>query len=66
MQFLDEWLVPTVEPLLPPDALVALRQEVSPAPVSLWETVVQRRLATKTLRMRCVAGVESPIWRSGK
>ena len=46
MQFLDEWLVPTVEPLLPADALVALRQEVAPAPVSLWETAVQRRLVT--------------------
>ena len=46
MQFLDEWLVPTVEPLLPADALAALRQEVSPAPVSLWETAVQRRMVS--------------------
>src|SRR5262245_65768488 len=46
MQFLDEWLVPTVEPLLPADALAALRQEVAPAPVSLWETAVQRRIVT--------------------
>ena len=30
MQFLDEWLVPTVEPLLPADALAALRQETAP------------------------------------
>ena len=44
MQFLDEWLVPTIEPLLPGDALAALRQEVARAPVSLWETVVQRRM----------------------
>jgi type II secretory ATPase GspE/PulE/Tfp pilus assembly ATPase PilB-like protein/CheY-like chemotaxis protein len=44
MQFLDEWLVPTVEPLLPGDALAALRQEPAAAPVSLWETVVQRKL----------------------
>src|SRR5688572_11385219 len=46
MQFLDEWLVPTVEPLLPADALPALRQEAAPAPVSLWETAVQRRLVS--------------------
>ena len=46
MQFLDEWLVPTVEPLLPGDALVALRQEVAPTAVSLWETVVQRRMVS--------------------
>ncbi len=44
MQFLDEWLVPTVEPLLPGDALTALRQEAAPGPVSLWEIVVQRKL----------------------
>ncbi|HEY7613072.1 MAG TPA: type II/IV secretion system protein [Gemmatimonadales bacterium] len=46
MQFLDEWLVHTVEPLLPGDALAALRQEVAPAPVSLWETAVQRKLVS--------------------
>jgi type IV pilus assembly protein PilB len=46
MQFLDEWLVHTVEPLLPADALAALRQEVAPAPASLWETAVQRRLVS--------------------
>ncbi len=44
MQFLDEWLVPTVEPLLPGDTLPALRQETAPGPVSLWETLVQRKL----------------------
>jgi type II secretory ATPase GspE/PulE/Tfp pilus assembly ATPase PilB-like protein/CheY-like chemotaxis protein len=44
MQFLDEWLVPTVEPLLPEDTLAALRQETAPGPVSLWETLVQRKL----------------------
>jgi type II secretory ATPase GspE/PulE/Tfp pilus assembly ATPase PilB-like protein/CheY-like chemotaxis protein len=44
MQFTDEWLVPTIEPLLPDQAIAALRQEQAPAPVSLWETVVQRRL----------------------
>jgi len=44
MQFTDEWLVPTLEPLLPDQAIAALRQEPAPAPVSLWETVVQRRM----------------------
>src|SRR5919106_2744499 len=44
MQFLDEWLVPTVEPLLPDGALAALRRETAPGPVSLWETLVQRKL----------------------
>ena len=44
MQFTDEWLVPTLEPLLPDQAIAALRQEQAPAPASLWETVVQRRI----------------------
>ena len=44
MQFTDEWLVHTIEPLLPDQAIAALRQESSPAPVSLWETLIQRKL----------------------
>ena len=44
MQFTDEWLVHTIEPLLPDQAIAALRQEASPTPVSLWETLVQRKL----------------------
>src|SRR5262245_31342591 len=44
MQFTDEWLVPTLEPLLPDQAIAALRQEQAPAPASLWEAVVQRRI----------------------
>ena len=44
MKFLDEWLVPTLEPLLPGDTLAGLREEAAPGPVSLWETVVQRKL----------------------
>jgi type IV pilus assembly protein PilB len=45
MQFTDEWLAPTIEPLVPAPAIAALRQEQAPAPVSLWDTVVQRKLA---------------------
>ena len=45
MQFTDEWLVPTLEPLLPGAAFQALRS-ADGGPVSLWETAVQRRLAT--------------------
>ncbi|HTC23837.1 MAG TPA: hypothetical protein VK688_05710, partial [Gemmatimonadales bacterium] len=45
MQFTDEWLVPTLEPLLPGDAFQALRT-ADGGPVSLWETAVQRKLAT--------------------
>src|SRR6185295_5819638 len=34
----------TLEPLLPDQAIAALRQEQAPAPASLWEIVVQRRI----------------------
>jgi type IV pilus assembly protein PilB len=55
MQFLDEWLVPTVEPLLPADVLAALRQEVAQTPVSLWETAVQRRMVTDDQVLSAIA-----------
>ena len=44
MKFTDEWLVHTIEPLLPDQTIAALRQEATPASGSLWETLVQRRL----------------------
>jgi type II secretory ATPase GspE/PulE/Tfp pilus assembly ATPase PilB-like protein/CheY-like chemotaxis protein len=46
MQFTDEWLIPTVEKVLPPEVVAQLRQEAAPQPQSLWATVVSRRLAT--------------------
>jgi type II secretory ATPase GspE/PulE/Tfp pilus assembly ATPase PilB-like protein/CheY-like chemotaxis protein len=55
MQFLDEWLVPTVESLLPGDALAALRQEAAPAPASLWETAVQRKLVSDEKVLAAIA-----------
>jgi type II secretory ATPase GspE/PulE/Tfp pilus assembly ATPase PilB-like protein/CheY-like chemotaxis protein len=45
MQFTDEWLAPTIETLVPAKAMAALRQEQGSVPVSLWDTVVQRKLA---------------------
>jgi type II secretory ATPase GspE/PulE/Tfp pilus assembly ATPase PilB-like protein/CheY-like chemotaxis protein len=55
MQFLDEWLVPSVEPLLPGDTLASLRQEPADAPVSLWETVVQRKLVADDQVLAAIA-----------
>src|SRR4029453_18600577 len=55
MQFTDEWLVPTLEPLLPDQAIAALRQEQAPAPASLWETVVQRRIVANEQVLAAVA-----------
>ena len=45
MQFTDEWLVPSLESLLSPDSVTELRQEAGPE-VSLWEMLVQRKLAS--------------------
>ena len=54
MQFTDEWLVPTLEPLLPAEALVTLRTAEG-GPVSLWETAVQRRFATDARILAAIA-----------
>lgn len=45
MQFTDEWLVPSIETLLSDEAVKALREEEGPA-ASLWEMLVQRKLAS--------------------
>src|SRR5262245_44980446 len=55
MQFTDEWLVPTLEKVLPPEALEGLRQEQSEQPQSLWLSVVQRKLATDDAVLRAAA-----------
>jgi type II secretory ATPase GspE/PulE/Tfp pilus assembly ATPase PilB-like protein/CheY-like chemotaxis protein len=44
MQFTDEWLANTIEPLLPDGAVASARAEQASGPASLWETMVQRRL----------------------
>ena len=45
MHFTDEWLAPTLEPLLPADALASLKEQ-TPEGGSLWEAVVKKRLLT--------------------
>jgi type II secretory ATPase GspE/PulE/Tfp pilus assembly ATPase PilB-like protein len=54
MQFIDEWLVPTLETLVPEDALKSLRATEG-APASLWEAVVQRKLATDAQILGAIA-----------
>jgi type II secretory ATPase GspE/PulE/Tfp pilus assembly ATPase PilB-like protein/CheY-like chemotaxis protein len=54
MQFTDEWLVPSLETVLPPDAVTELRQEAGPD-VSLWEMLVQRKLATDAQILGAIA-----------
>jgi type II secretory ATPase GspE/PulE/Tfp pilus assembly ATPase PilB-like protein/CheY-like chemotaxis protein len=55
MQFTDEWLVPSIETLLSDVALKALREEEGPD-VSLWEMLVQRKLATNEQVLGAIAG----------
>ena len=54
MQFTDEWLIPTVEPLLPPDTIASLRQE-SGGTAPVWEVLVGRRLLTDAQIVDAVA-----------
>ncbi|HEX6644384.1 MAG TPA: hypothetical protein VF037_06895, partial [Gemmatimonadales bacterium] len=44
MQFTDEWLVPTLEPLLPAGSVASIRAEAGGKPISLWDIAVQRKL----------------------
>lgn len=55
MQFTDEWLVPTLEKVLPPEVLDKLRQEPNEQPQSLWLLVVARKLSTDDAILRAAA-----------
>ena len=55
MAFTDEWLVPTVQPLLPPGELEKIRAASQAAPVSLWMLLTERRLATDDQILNAVA-----------
>ncbi len=44
MKFTDEWLIPTIEPLLPPNTVAGLRAEGDNTPGSLWDTLVERKV----------------------
>jgi type II secretory ATPase GspE/PulE/Tfp pilus assembly ATPase PilB-like protein/CheY-like chemotaxis protein len=56
MQFTDEWLVHTIEPLLPEGTVASIRQEPSSAPGSLWEILVQRKLIDDGQILKAIAG----------
>ena len=55
MTFNDEWLVATVQVLLPEGAIETVRRESGTATVSLWEQLVQRRLATDEQILTAIA-----------
>ena len=56
MQFTDEWLVHTIEPLLPDGTVASIRQEQASAPGSLWEMLVQRKLIDDDQILKAIAG----------
>ncbi len=55
MQFTDEWLVHTIEPLLPDGTVAAIRQEQASAPASLWEILVHRKLIDDDQILKAIA-----------
>ncbi|MEP6687472.1 MAG: GspE/PulE family protein, partial [Gemmatimonadales bacterium] len=55
MQFTDEWLVHTIEPMLPDGTVASIRQEPSSAPGSLWEILVQRKLIDDDQILKAIA-----------
>jgi type IV pilus assembly protein PilB len=55
MQFADEWLLPTVEPLVKEADIAALRDLKVDEPLSLWETLVQRKLLSDEQILSAVA-----------
>ncbi|HEX9893618.1 MAG TPA: type II/IV secretion system protein [Gemmatimonadales bacterium] len=54
-QFADEWLVPSVEPLVKTGEIAVLRQLEVDEPLSLWETLVQRKVLTDEQILSAVA-----------
>ena len=56
MQFTDEWLVPTIEPLLPAGSIATIRTEAGGRPTSLWDIVVQRKLLADDKVVAALAG----------
>ena len=54
-QFSDEWLVPSVEPLVKPGEIAVLRKLEVDEPLSLWETLVQRKLLADEQILSAVA-----------
>ncbi len=55
MPFTDEWLVATVQVLLPEGSVESLRAETGTGLASLWEQLVQRRLATDEQILEAIA-----------
>ncbi len=55
MPFSDEWLLPTLEQMVPEEAVASILAAAGPQSVSLWEGLVQRRLITDEQVLAAIA-----------
>ena len=55
MPFTDEWLVPTLEPLVPEEAMVAIRELSEKSPTALWDQLLERRILTDDQILTAIA-----------
>ena len=55
MPFTDEWLVPTITPLIPEPAFKSVREDAGKTPVSLWDALVARRILSDEQILEAVA-----------
>ncbi len=55
MRFTDEWLIPTIEPMLPPGTVAALQKDGGDKPGSAWEALVDRKLLNDTQILEAIA-----------
>ncbi|HET9292945.1 MAG TPA: type II/IV secretion system protein [Gemmatimonadales bacterium] len=55
MPFSDEWLLPTLEQMVPEEAVASILAAAGPQSVSLWEGLVQRRLITDEQILAAIA-----------
>ena len=55
MPFSDEWLVPAVAALVPEARIAEIRAAVGTGTVSLWETILDRRIVAEEAVLNAVA-----------
>jgi len=55
MPFTDEWLVPTLETLVPEEAMKAIREASEKSPTSLWDQLLQQRVLTDDQILAAIA-----------
>ena len=54
-QFTDEWLIPALGSVVPESTVAQLREQIGDASTSLWEAILDRRLASEERVLKAVA-----------